>query len=895
MTKEKAPVSGAGGERVNPTPTPALLPDEIRAFCETLWPPHFELPAPARLVLWTAPSKLTTWVTPQNGLCAEALAAAQRQENTYLAIAAQDMQAALEAAKKAAREKSKPFPGPEYVRGVAETAVALAALPMDLDVRGEEHAAQDLPATVDEALAFVDALPLAPTVVTVTGHGVQGHWCFREPLLIETEDDRAAAESLLARWNALLSSLAARHGWKVDATHDLPRVMRIPGTLNVKGSVPVLARIHACNPERRYNLTDFEIYLPEETPGGRKRSGPPPARSSHALVPYGPIRDGCGWIRHCEADAVALPEPQWYAALGIWGRCVDGLTLAHEHSTPYPRYSERETDAKLAHALADAGPVTCARVSAATGGRWCKGCPSWGRIKSPVNLATPLNGPGKRPRLGGKTLGKTAAPPPAPEPPGPAHTPAGKGSAPLALSTFAKSDTGNAERLVAMFGGDIRWCPAMGWLTWDGERWQRDETRQVMDMAKRVIRAVYGEAAVVADAAERMALAKHAMKSESRGARESMVELAKSEPGIPVRLPRFDADPWLFNVENGTVDLRTGRLRPHRRADLITKLAPVVYAENATAPRWLSFLEEVLPDPEVRAFMQRFTGYALTGVVREHALPILWGSGANGKSTFLEAIKHAMGDYCVTANPTLLMAKSNENHPTERATLLNRRLALCMESEQDRTLAEVMVKALTGGDSISARFMRQDEFNFSPTHKLTLCTNHKPKVRGTDNGVWRRIMLVPFTVVVDEGKRDPALPEKLRAEAPGILAWAVAGCLEWQRGGLQPPAAVRAATDAYRQAEDTMAGFLAERCFVPEGRAVASQFRVKAGDLYGAFQDWCKDNGTGAMGQRSFGAALTERGFEREHGRNGWWYSGLRLLTKEELGDADPELETVQL
>lgn len=439
------------------------------------------------------------------------------------------------------------------------------------------------------------------------------------------------------------------------------------------------------------------------------------------------------------------------------------------------------------------------------------------------------------------------------------------------------TETGNAERLVSMFGSEFRWCGSLGWLAWDGKRWGRDDRKRLHALAKETVRSIYGEAERESDSNVRKAIAKWASRSESRAGRESMIALAASEAGIPISVNEVDSDPWILNVANGTVDLRTGRLRAHDRADLLTKLSPVAYHPEATWARWQAFLERVLPDPEIRSFLQRFVGYASTGIVREHVLPILYGTGANGKSVFIESNRYVLGDYASAANPSLLMAKSGESHPTERASLLGKRFVTSQESEAGRSFAETAVKMLTGGDHISARFMHQDEFTFAPTHKLVLATNHKPRVRGDDYGIWRRLSLVPFTVRIPEDERDTTLPEKLRTEASGILRWAVEGCLAWQREGLRPPEAVRAATEAYRQDEDLLAQFLAERCYVaPNGTETV---RVQSGEIYSCYRKWCEENGTKQTSQRTFGAAMTERGFERRIGGGRTFYIGVRLAT----------------
>jgi P4 family phage/plasmid primase-like protien len=237
--------------------------------------------------------------------------------------------------------------------------------------------------------------------------------------------------------------------------------------------------------------------------------------------------------------------------------------------------------------------------------------------------------------------------------------------------------------------------------------------------------------------------------SNSEHGLRAMLALARSEPGIPILPGELDGDPWLLNVLNGTIDLRTGTLRPHDREDRITKLADVRFDSEADCPVWIGFLQEVLPDPDLREFVRRLVGYRLTGSTQEHVLPFLFGVGANGKSTFLNTIQSLLGiTYAIKAPADLLLAMRNESHPTELADLFGKRLVCCNEAEDGRRLAESLVKELTGGDKIRARRMREDFWEFSPTHKIWLAANHKPSVRGTDHGIWRRIKLIPFTVTI---------------------------------------------------------------------------------------------------------------------------------------------------
>jgi putative DNA primase/helicase len=436
------------------------------------------------------------------------------------------------------------------------------------------------------------------------------------------------------------------------------------------------------------------------------------------------------------------------------------------------------------------------------------------------------------------------------------------------------TDMGNARRLVTRHGKDLRFVPVWGmWLVWDGRRWSRDETGEVERRAKDTVRSIYAEAFATSDSDKRQAIAKHAAKSESERAVRAMIALAKTEPGIPVTPAELDADPWLFNVQNGTLQLRSGALQPHRREDLITKVSPVAFDAAARCPTLLAFLDRTMAGRvDLVGFIQRLVGYTLTGVTTEQILALLYGMGANGKSTLLELVAELMGDYGQSIEFSTLLARGQDSTRNDLARLVGARFVAGSEAEDGRRFSEVLVKQLTGGDKITARFLFKEYFDFRPQFKLWLAANHKPVIRGTDLAIWRRIRLVPCTVTIPEAERDPNLPGKLRAELPGVLAWAVRGCLAWQQDGLGMPQAVRDATNEYREEMDVLGGFLSERC---EARADAL---VKASELYAAYKAWCEASGERALNQTRFGTALGERGLEKEKTRTGIFYSGLALV-----------------
>jgi putative DNA primase/helicase len=322
-------------------------------------------------------------------------------------------------------------------------------------------------------------------------------------------------------------------------------------------------------------------------------------------------------------------------------------------------------------------------------------------------------------------------------------------------------------------------------------------------------------------------------------------------------------------------DLTTGTCRPQERADLLTRCLAVAYDPAAVCPTWERFLHRIMAgNQNLITFLQRAIGYALTGVIREHVLLILWGTGRNGKSTFLNTIRALLGPYAIKAPSELLMVSTNDRHPTERADLCGKRFVSAIETEQGRKLAEVFVKEATGGDPIRARRMREDFWEFQPTHKVFLATNHKPVITGTDTAIWERIRLVPFAVTIPPEERNPTLPEELEHELPGILAWAVQGCLAWQKQGLGMPEEVQQATAGYRTEMDVLGQFISECCLT------GPNYRTKAATLYDAYKAWCDQQGIAYTVQRTWGMQLTDRGCER-FTNNGTWYRNIGLLERQ--------------
>lgn len=417
------------------------------------------------------------------------------------------------------------------------------------------------------------------------------------------------------------------------------------------------------------------------------------------------------------------------------------------------------------------------------------------------------------------------------------------------------TDAGNAIRFARRHGANVRYChPWEKWLVWDGCRWKQDNDGRPQSLAKEVCRALQKLVAAkmreTEDEKEKERLSdikSFALKSEASARLSAMYGVAQDEPGIPIYPDSLNTHPMLLCCPNGTVDLQTGEIREHNRADYLTQFCPTPYDPKAKCPTWLKTLADIFPagdaaevpgDQEMIGFLQRLLGYCLTGLTKEQVLPIWWGDGGNGKGTVINAITSVMGeDYSRRLPSSVLMASKGERHPTELATLFGRRFVVASETESGGRLKEALVKELTGSDKISCRRMKEDFWEFWPTHKIILVTNKRPRIIGRERGIWRRILLVPFAKSFGDGEVDKNREDKLRKETKGILAWMIAGCLEWQKKGFSEPASVREATSEYKESEDLISTWIAERC------DVIATGKEKAMDLYSDYKAWMERGG----------------------------------------------------
>jgi P4 family phage/plasmid primase-like protien len=726
-----------------------------------------------------------------------------------------------------------------------------------------------------------------PSIVISSGNGVHLYWLLAEPYVI---DDAGAPPQVMKEWvegkdkkrpidyfvdaqgekvylqhretgkpiaairpalspkalllQDVLKGIASQIGG--DHTTDLSRLLRLPGTWNRKdernGREPVLCEI-VQQSDVRYSFEQFAA-LAEASEDRQKRDKLAQVKLPKARAISASKQDKLDALINRCSLAPAGERSECDFALCCYG-VEKGIAKADlwAQVSSIGKFAERGEE-YFAMTWASAQEQTRERIYAKAARR----------SVTRENTAPTTNG----------KVNATAAP-------------AASHDVPHVDLPEGRTDLANARRFVVMHGDCLRYChPWSKWLVWDGMRWKMDDNGSAMRLAKSVADAVWQEARD----SEGEAALQHAVRTASDRSVKAMLSLAASD--LPILPAELDSNPWLLNCPNGTVDLRTGEIREHRREDYITKLCPTEYDPDAPSYSWDCFLEGVFASAPIIDFVQRLCGYALTGDQREQILPILWGEGSNGKSTLLNSLLNAVGpDYAMQAAPDLLMTKRGDTHPTDKADLFGKRIVCCIESDEGRRLSEAFVKSLTGGEKVRARRMREDFWEFNPTHTVFLATNYKPEVKGDDHAIWRRLALIPFVMTFwnpDKGetgkpelKQDKTLPATLEAEAKGILAWAIRGCREWQLGGLRVPEEVRAATTRYQAEEDKIAMFITDEC------VLGASCKVRGGQLYGAYKQWADGIGEAPMTMAKFGRRIKKRPEISDDRSNGTWYLGIGL------------------
>jgi putative DNA primase/helicase len=435
---------------------------------------------------------------------------------------------------------------------------------------------------------------------------------------------------------------------------------------------------------------------------------------------------------------------------------------------------------------------------------------------------------------------------------------------------FMLSELGNAERLIHHHGKNLKYCNELEWLIWNGKQWEQDNKREIEKIASQTFRDLYR--------VDDESVQKWAWKCEKRSIR--MNSILDARPLVSVKKSQFDSHKFLFNCSNGVIDLKTGEFLPHERDYLFTKISEIEYEKKTDCPHWINFMESIFKNDdgstnyEIINFLQKAIGYTLTGDISEQVMFFLYGTGRNGKSTFINTIQTLLGDYGRQTNSDTFIKKKNDNAVNnDIARLDGARFVSAVESEEGQQLSESLVKQITGGEKISARFLRQEFFEFTPEFKVFFTTNHKPIVKGSDEGIWRRIRLIPFTVTIPKEKIDKELPKKLEKEMSGILKWAVDGCLKWQSEGLGEPESIKQATESYRDEMDILGPYLSERCII---NPLA---KVEAKNIFDDYKKWCFENGEIELKNRAFYRQLETRGYKKANGaKNKVYFFGVGLI-----------------
>jgi putative DNA primase/helicase len=433
------------------------------------------------------------------------------------------------------------------------------------------------------------------------------------------------------------------------------------------------------------------------------------------------------------------------------------------------------------------------------------------------------------------------------------------------------TDTGNATRFGMLYQDQARYVTGLGWHIWDGLKWRCDEGGQIIELAKKVAREIYLEGEALEDDTARRALDKHSRGSQQQPRLKAMVELSQSLPTLAAKASDLDSHDMLLGVANGVVNLKTGKLQPACRDLLLTRHSSVKFDAAARCPLFNIFIGQVTGgDKTLATYLQRVLGYSLTGNTTEQCLFFLYGNGANGKSTFLNIAKELVGADLAKQTPSETLMAKRPAASNDLARLHNVRVVIANEVEDGSLLAESLVKQMTGGEALTARFLYTEHIEFIPKFKLFIAGNHKPMIHGRDGGIWRRVRLIPFEVTVPANKRDKNLAEKLRAELPGILNWAIKGCRDWQKSGLNEPTSVTDAVTNYRNEMDVIAQWIDAKC------KTGVQFESRAAHAYSSYRFWAESNGYRPMASGTFGRDLGSR-FKRVKRNDGNYYEGIQV------------------
>lgn len=731
----------------------------------------------------------------------------------------------------------------------------------------------------EAALAHIEGLQLAPNVLIDSGGGYHAYWLLNKPRRISDDFTLDLYKSYQRRWVELVGS--------DPDSKDLARVLRVPGSYNYKYDEPLEVKVMYADWDMPYELTDLVRLLPAENDSVQPMVSQPQPGQTKPVTNSG---DPCAnWLEKAlarlqpgDSDTGRNATGYWLAQQLIW----DNVGSADQERVMLD-YAARVRDMRKPSYTEEEALKSLESARRATRREPAR--------KRGAPLVTEL--PAERPPVvtnhkNGKVVSN--------ESPGGAATVTnsdpeeGLKTWKLVYHPFERvrecydnQEAGDADLLASMYNGLICYDHAeSAWYVWKKHYWERDRTGFVYRLVARRVSPQYLHAAAEAQSKEldelSKNLAKRAAALRNKKRMDNVLFLAARHETLAVTGDEWDANPWLLGCANGVIDLKTGVCSPGRPADYIRSHSEVDWQGLDTqSPRWEKFLEEIFKNLEISDFIRRMFGYGITGLTVHHLFPILWGEGRNGKGTMLETLGSVLGSDLATSSQADALMDANKNGEGPKPFIYNlrgKRLVWASESNEGRRINEGLVKQLTGGDRLNVRTLHSKPVEFFPSHLLLLMTNHKPHINADGSAIWRRVFLIPFDrEFIDnpdpnnhkQSKADPYLIEELKGEQPGILAWLVRGCLEWQRDGLNAPDAITAATQAYREEEDTTGMWIADNC------TVKADLETRAGVLYQDYANWCKSNGVMPMSITSFGKTMKRRFPARES--HGWLYAGIGL------------------
>lgn len=676
-----------------------------------------------------------------------------------------------------------------------------------------------------------DVTTVRAIFVDFDGASLPETWPLQPSIIVETSSGKYHVYWLVADFptdnilfNRQQEATALRVGAKPHDAKGLARVMRLPGYYHQKGD-PFLCTVVYCRPELVYTTTEIQAAFPLPQVQRRPVNLTSSTSEGSSITPEKVIsimleratdsrgRNQLGFDIACQIRDNGFTQSECVAVMTR--DYLDAVAMAGDHP-----YTENELRVSIRQAYSEPAREP------------------WTKRET------------YRDRAQVTTSGTPTSTPNTDQP----------------LHAFKMTDLGNAERLVARHGHTIAFTPEQGWYAWDGSRWRLDDLGRVEQFAKETVRAMYTELPNIAEEGIRESFAKHATRSEKRASITNMVSLAQSEPGISINIENFDQDPDALNTPSGLLNLRTGIVTPHDPQSLITQRAPIPINNDAGCPNWIAFQRSITNnDEDLIRFKQKAYGYSLSGHIHEQVVFIAYGSGANGKSTELETIRKILGDYASHTDFGTFAPQRKESVRNDLARLRSARFVTAIESDVGVKLNESLIKSITGGEPITARFLHKEYFEFTPRFKVWLATNHLPRITGTDHGIWRRIRLVPYNVTIPAEKQDKQLAEKLEREMPGILQWIVEGYRLYLEEGLGMPAAVMEATQQYRDEMDAVAQFV-EDCIDDSPLE-----RLSNPDLRRTYEWWCEQTGQRPMSATALTLSLRERSWTQIKSGGRYW------------------------